>query len=386
MNQRNSSTLAWATNASRKAVLSVAAACALAISAGAGVGIASSHASVTVEADGAITPVSVWGGTVSHAVDSANIEIGEHDVVTPAPNTRVQDGQKITIDRARSYTINENGQKREVWSTASSLSDVMAVLRESGRDAMLAADRSTTREALPGVLGASGTVQIRFDGETVEAEAKAGQTVPEILEAAEVEVSPIDRVFLDNQGGNLIIDITRVTRGVETTEETLEHAIVERETSDLYKGQSRVVADGADGVKITKRYVQTVGDETLVDILVSEEVTEPEDRIVEIGTKKRPAKSASSSGGSRGGSGTGSAPAGVWAALAQCESGGNPATNTGNGYYGLYQFSASTWRAVGGSGLPSDASAAEQTQRAQILQQRAGWGQWPACARKLGLL
>jgi hypothetical protein len=41
---------------------------------------------------------------------------------------------------------------------------------------------------------------------------------------------------------------------------------------------------------------------------------------------------------------------------------------------------------VGGSGLPSDASAAEQTMRAQILQQRAGWGQWPACARKLGLL
>ncbi|MDO5728271.1 MAG: transglycosylase family protein [Actinomycetaceae bacterium] len=382
MNQRNSSTLSWATNASRKAVLGVAAACALAVSAGAGVGVASSHASVTVEADGAITPVSVWGGTVSHAVDSANIEVGEHDVVTPSPNTRVQDGQKITIDRARSYTIAENGQKREVWSTASSLSEVMDVLRDSGRDAMLAADRSTTRDALPGVLGSSGTVQIRVDGETVEAEAKAGQSVPEILEAAGIEVSPIDRVFLDSQGATIVIDVTRVSRGVETTEETLAHSSVERETSDLYKGQSRVVAEGADGVKITKRYVQTVGDETLVDILISEEVTEPHDRIVEIGTKERPAVASAPAGGS----GTGSAPAGVWAALAQCESGGNPATNTGNGYYGLYQFSASTWRAVGGSGLPSDASAAEQTQRAQILQQRAGWGQWPACARKLGLL
>ena len=76
----------------------------------------------------------------------------------------------------------------------------------------------------------------------------------------------------------------------------------------------------------------------------------------------------------------------MWAQLAQCESGGNPATNTGNGYYGLYQFSLSTWQSVGGSGLPSDASAEEQTMRAQMLQQRSGWGQWPHCAAKLGLL
>jgi hypothetical protein len=75
----------------------------------------------------------------------------------------------------------------------------------------------------------------------------------------------------------------------------------------------------------------------------------------------------------------------VWGALARCESGGNPRTNTGNGYYGLYQFSARTWRSVGGRGLPHQNSAAEQTKRAQILQERAGWGQWPACSRRLGL-
>lgn len=75
----------------------------------------------------------------------------------------------------------------------------------------------------------------------------------------------------------------------------------------------------------------------------------------------------------------------AWARLAQCESGGNPRTNTGNGYYGAYQFSASTWRSVGGSGLPHQASIEEQTARAQVLQARSGWGQWPACSAKLGL-
>jgi LysM repeat protein len=75
----------------------------------------------------------------------------------------------------------------------------------------------------------------------------------------------------------------------------------------------------------------------------------------------------------------------VWDRLAQCEAGGNWSINTGNGYYGGLQFSASSWRAVGGSGLPSDASREEQIMRGQMLQARAGWGSWPACSAKLGL-
>jgi len=81
-----------------------------------------------------------------------------------------------------------------------------------------------------------------------------------------------------------------------------------------------------------------------------------------------------------------SAPSGgVWAAIAQCESGGNWSINTGNGYYGGLQFSLSSWRAVGGSGLPSDASASEQISRAQALQAREGWGAWPVCSVRAGV-
>lgn len=77
--------------------------------------------------------------------------------------------------------------------------------------------------------------------------------------------------------------------------------------------------------------------------------------------------------------------AGVWDRLAQCESGGNWSTNTGNGYYGGLQFSQSSWQAVGGSGLPSQASKAEQIARAEKLQAVQGWGAWPACTAKLGI-
>lgn len=79
------------------------------------------------------------------------------------------------------------------------------------------------------------------------------------------------------------------------------------------------------------------------------------------------------------------APASTWDSLAQCESGGNWATNTGNGYAGGLQFSASTWAAHGGTGSPANASRAQQIAVAEKVQASQGWGAWPACAAKLGL-
>jgi hypothetical protein len=75
----------------------------------------------------------------------------------------------------------------------------------------------------------------------------------------------------------------------------------------------------------------------------------------------------------------------VWGRLAQCESGGNWATNTGNGFYGGLQFSLSSWHAVGGVGYPHQASAAVQIEMGRRLLARQGWGAWPACSRRLGL-
>ena len=68
------------------------------------------------------------------------------------------------------------------------------------------------------------------------------------------------------------------------------------------------------------------------------------------------------------------------ASIASCESGGNPRAVSANGTYrGKYQFSTSTWAAVGGSGDPAAAPEAEQDRRAAILYAQSGPGQWPVC-------
>ena len=77
-------------------------------------------------------------------------------------------------------------------------------------------------------------------------------------------------------------------------------------------------------------------------------------------------------------------PGDVWARLRNCESGGRYTTNTGNGFYGAYQFHPRTWRNLGYPGLPHQAPPEMQDEAAHKLQARSGWGQWPVCSRRVG--
>jgi hypothetical protein len=82
------------------------------------------------------------------------------------------------------------------------------------------------------------------------------------------------------------------------------------------------------------------------------------------------------------------APASVWDRLAGCESGGNWSINTGNGFYGGLQFTASTWRAFGGTAYAPRADLASRSQQISVAQrvlEVQGWKAWPACSAKLHL-
>ena len=227
--------------------------------------------------------------------------------------------------------------------------------------------------------------------------------------------------ILGAEGGRSGVSVTPSAQKVttETVDATDPHGTVQQESGDLPQGETKVATPGVDGVVRTTYEITTVGGKEVSRTPIAQVVvTQKVDEVVLVGTgaaKKQeqsqpqaqaPAPSASpdSSGGSDGSDGSGgsggSASAGgsgdsgggtsevgddVWGRLAQCESGGNPGTNTGNGFYGMYQFTLSTWQSLGGTGYPHEADAATQTAMAKKLQAQAGWGQWPACADKLGL-
>ena len=76
----------------------------------------------------------------------------------------------------------------------------------------------------------------------------------------------------------------------------------------------------------------------------------------------------------------------IWEQLRICEAGGDYTRNSGNGYYGAYQYNLGTWANYGGFARPDLADPATQDAKARETQAARGWSPWPACARKLGLL
>ena len=229
---------------------------------------------------------------------------------------------------------------------------------------------------------------------------------------------------LGAEGGRSRVSVTPSTQKVttETVDATDPHGSVQQESGDLSEGETKVATAGVDGVVRTTYEVTTVGGKEVSRTPVAQVVvTQKVDEVVLVGTgaakkqESKPEQSQSqgqgqsqgqaqsqgqgqtqapseSSGGSGGSASGGSAGTtggevgdDVWAQLAQCESGGRPETNTGNGFYGMYQFTLETWQSLGGTGYPHEADAATQTAMAKKLQAQAGWGQWPGCADKLGL-
>jgi uncharacterized protein YabE (DUF348 family) len=169
-----------------------------------------------------------------------------------------------------------------------------------------------------------------------------------------------DQILLDR----MKLQVFRVTVKEKSVTTPIPYETVEVEDSTAFEGEETVVEEGRAGEKVTTYSITYVdGKITARKQLTSEVAREPVTEKVEVGTKERPEPAVTADGLD-------------WAAVAQCESGGNPRAVNPAGYYGLYQFSLPTWESVGGTGNPIDASPAEQLKRAQILYERSGPGQW----------
>lgn len=400
----------------------IAAAATLALVATGGAIAAANHKTIQLDVNGETVEVSTFTRDIEGLLVDQGITVAEHDLVVPAPHEPLRDGTDVVVRTAQQIDVQVEGQYRTVWTTALSADEALTHLTASGRDASLTASRSGERTELALPVTDGGTVHVDVDDDRRVVQATGPVDLDAVLLLAEVSLNPADRIELQvDTKGVPTLTVTRVETDRGTRTEAIEHESIERETGDLYIGQSRVVQEGSDGERtFTFARVLVDGEVESSKRVGSDVTTEPEDRIVEVGTAERPppppppSSSSSSSGsgsgssgsgssgsgsssgsggssgsgdsGSSGGSGGGAPSSGVWAALAQCESGGNPQAVSPSGtYHGLYQFSVATWQSVGGSGLPSQASPAEQTQRAQALQARSGWGQWPHCSSVLGL-
>jgi uncharacterized protein YabE (DUF348 family) len=355
---------------SGRRVLPVAAAAAVLVAAGGTVAYAQADKSVTLDVDGNVRHLHTFAGSVG---------------------ALLSDRTEVVVRHGHQVTVVLDGKQRTIWTTALSADDALETLEARDADVRLVASRSQTsgRPELAVDLTVQGPAQVLVDGKTIDV-VDADASVAQVLTEQGVTLGPLDRVSVQRaDDGTLQVVVNRVTIAQVTTKQAVAFTTTTRPDPTHAKGVRTTVTAGVPGERTIVTRVATVDGTVTSRRQVSTSVTkQPVNAVVAVGTKARPVAKAtatsSSSGSSRPAKGGGKASSLNWAALARCESGGRVNAVSSNGlYYGLYQFSLGTWRAVGGSGLPSQASAAEQTARAQELYNRSGAGQWPVCGKNL---
>lgn len=352
------------------------------IAGGAGTAMAAQK-DVTIDVNGQATELKTFSGNVEGALAAAGVQVGEQDLVYPAPSDKLVSGAVVTVRTAKPVAVVIDGVAQQLTSTAATVGDLM---REAGVDASAATDihrDAPVTEGLSVDVTTPKVVAITDAGNTVFT-TEAAKTVGELLKARGVTLSSNDRVNHSLQepvaaNMDIVIDRVEVRRTAETV--AVEAPAEYVDDPNLEEGTEEVREPGAAGETVVYHRATLVNGQ----VEKEEKTGEREMRKAKPATVARGIKPAAAA---RSASAPAVAGDSVWDAIAACESGGNWSINTGNGYQGGLQFNQGTWAAYGGTAYAPTADQATREQQiaiAERTQAAQGWGAWPACTAKLGL-
>lgn len=355
------------------------------------IGVATLDKAVALSVDGKTSTVHVYGGTVADVLAKEDITLGSHDVVVPAPDTEITDGDAVSVRFARKLSVTVNGTTTEYWTTATTVDAALKDLGIRADGARLSAARSQPlgRSGLALSVNTPKDVTLVVAGKVTEYNTYAG-TVAELLAKADVTLAAKDRVNVAaksplTQGMRVVVKRVQVKQVTQAQE--IAFATTTTRDASMYTDQSRTVTEGVPGSR------RVVLEQTLVNGKVesskelSSTVTkQPVTRVLIQGSKQRPQPARPSvsrpSAGNVSGAGLNVSNAAMWDRIAVCESGGNWHINTGNGYYGGLQFAQGSWLANGGADFAPRADLATREQQITVANRyyaRAGLSPW-GCA------
>jgi len=334
---------------------------------------------VQLYVDGKQSTVPTHAPTVKQLLERLNVKLTPEDVVEPNINSPIlTDNFSVNVYRARPITvIDEDGERtsaRVAESTAPALAKKAGVKiypedwvnfgdpNEAAKDGIVG-DMITIDRAVPATINLYGkNIPVRTHSATVgdllaEKNIKTlkGDTV---TPATDTKVTKGTRIFVLRKG-----------KKIETREETIPAPIEREYDATMNVGEQRVIDPGLDGKRVVTYEVKLEnGKEVSRKEIQSVVSVEPQVRKVIEGTKTT---------GFEGGF------AAALASLRSCE--GSYSSNTGNGYYGAYQYDIGTWANFGGYPNAAAAPPAVQDQKARQTYEARGWSPWPACSNSLGL-
>ncbi len=313
--------------------------------------------------------------TVGSLLKRLEIKLGKQDVIEPPLETPIiEDNFEINLYRAKPVIVVEGNREVSLLTAITSPQNVAAkagVKLYPEDKVILASAEDVLNEGIIGhkiIIDHATPVKLNLFGKTLNLRTHA-KTVRELLNEHNLESK--FNVF-PSLGSKLkkdsVVFVTNPGQKVRLKEIILPQNIVYVDDFNLPQGSTKVRTNGRNGKKVIVYAVSAKNPESqkvLQEIIVSE----PVNRIIARGRKVEFAFD----GGFEA----------ALASLRSCE--GSYSSNTGNGYYGAYQFDLGTWGNYGGYTNAAQAPPIIQDQKAKDTYLARGWQPWPACSRKLGL-
>ena len=334
---------------------------------------------VTIYDRGAEKTIVTKARTIREALKLAKFSIDERqDVVEPSLDSEmVAEKYNINIFRARPITI-VDGNKRLKVTTAE---QTPALIAKAAGIEVFEEDKTTLSNsdnmAVDGAnmvmkIDRASMVNFVLYGKESVIRTHA-KTVGELLKEKNIDPKKDDTLSVDRSAkiiSGMKIELWRNGKQTITAEEDVKFEVEKVQDANRDSGYREVKQVGENGKKnVTYEVEMKNGVEVSRKEIASVVTKEPRKQIEIVGTKSSTSFSGSFSE--------------ALARLRSCE--GSYTSNTGNGYYGAYQFDKRTWGNYGGYELASDAPAAVQDEKAWQTYKARGWQPWPTCKVKMGL-
>lgn len=326
--------------------------------------------SVVLVVDGQPKRIATMTTTVAQLLAHAGVDVSDRDEISPSLDSKLRDRDVVIVKIARPVYVDIDGRASEHYVTALDVDTALTAIGIS-EDSWVDVARSTpiAVEGITLKVREPKRVVISVDGQR-QTFVSTAPFVRTILRDANISLGKLDRVNVptsDPLHKGMLIRITRVAQERITKTEPIKFESKRIYDKTLLEYKRITKSAGRNGLQ-RSTYLVTYENGKVVERkrLSRVVVTPPKNAVVVIGTKKRSVEQLN------------------WTRLANCESHGRPtAVSRGGLYYGLFQFTLTAWKSVGGTGKPSDASAQEQLMRAKLLYTKRGAGPWPHCGRLL---